>query len=83
MTPEQKEFLQAELLLYNAMTTKEYNHHFLAFFQEWARRWPERAITFLELPVDILLTTKQEKTLTDALSKHREVSNVTRFRLKC
>jgi len=81
-TPKQKQFLQDELPWYNSMSTKEYNHHFTKFFQDWCEHWPERAITFPELKVGVLLTSKQEKTLMEALSKCREVSNVTQIRLR-
>jgi len=80
-TPEQKQFLQAELLRYNNMVTKEYNRHFPTIFQDWCKRWPERATTFPELAVDALLTSKQEETLAEALSKRQDVSNATQIRL--
>jgi len=81
-TPEQKQFLQDELLWYNSMSTKEYNCHYKKFFQDWCKHWPERAITFPELPVGNQLTSEQEKTLAEALSKRREVSNITQIRLR-
>ncbi|KAI6041642.1 hypothetical protein EDC04DRAFT_2601571 [Pisolithus marmoratus] len=41
-------------------------------FKDWCARWPERTITFPELPVDTPLTSEQEETLAQALSKRRE-----------
>ena len=80
-TPKQKQFLQAELPRYNNMVTKEYNRHFPTFFQDWCKRWPERATAFPELAVNTLLTSKQEETLAEALSKRRDISNATQIRL--
>jgi len=72
-------FLQAELLRYNSMSTKEYNRHFPMFFQDWCEHWPERAM-FPELLVNAQLTNEQEEAFVEALSKCREVSNVIEIR---
>ncbi|KAI5982891.1 hypothetical protein EDC04DRAFT_2616372 [Pisolithus marmoratus] len=71
-TPEQKQFLQDALPQYRSMPTKEYNCHFPVLFKDWCACWPERTITFPELPVNMPLTSEQEETLMQALSKCQE-----------
>ena len=76
MTPEQKLFLQDELVRYSSMSTKEYAQLWLAFFQQWSQHWPERAAMFLELPSDAPLTPQQQKDPAKAVAKRQQVSDV-------
>lgn len=76
-TPEQKQFLQDELVWYLSMSAKEYARHWPAFLQRWSQCWPERAVTFPDLPFNAPLTMEQEKVLADAVTKHHHISDVT------
>jgi len=75
-TPEQKKFLQDELVRYSSMSAKEYAWFWLDFFQQWAQCWPERAVMFPELPLDAPLTSQQHSDLAGAVTKHQQVSYV-------
>ncbi|KAI5992360.1 hypothetical protein F5J12DRAFT_897249 [Pisolithus orientalis] len=67
--PKQKKFLQDELVQYLSMSTKEYSCYWLTVFKQWSQLWPERAVAFLDLPLDISLTLEQDKILGDAVTK--------------
>ncbi|KAI5999829.1 hypothetical protein F5J12DRAFT_895072 [Pisolithus orientalis] len=71
-TPKQKKFLQDELVQYLSMSTKEYSQYWPTVFKQWSQLWPERAVAFLDLPLDISLTLEQDKILGDAVTKHQQ-----------
>ena len=78
-TPEQRQLLENELVLYMSMATpREYTRrHFASFFRKWSQTWPERAAVFPDIPLDTPLTVEQEKTLANAITNRRVVSCVT------
>ena len=75
-TPEQKKFLQDELVRYSSMSAKEYARFWPDFFRQWAQRWPERAVMFPELLSDAPLTSQQHSDLVGAVTKCQQVSYV-------
>ena len=76
MTPEQKKFLQDELVRYSSMSAKEYARFWPDFFRQWAQHWPERAVMFPELLSDAPLTSQQHSDLAGAVTKRQQVSYV-------
>ncbi|KAI6146259.1 hypothetical protein BKA82DRAFT_4356660 [Pisolithus tinctorius] len=71
-TPEQKKFLQDELVRYSSMSTKEYSRYWPTVFKQWSQLWPERAVAFPDLPPDVSLTLEQDKILGDAVTKRQQ-----------
>jgi len=82
MTPEQKTFLQDELVWYSTMSAKEYSRYWPTFFKQWVKRWPERATTLPDLPLDASLTLEQEKILADTVTKLQQVSDIIQSRMR-
>ena len=72
---DQLEFLEAQETEYRELLeTKSFAKFWPLVYENWFKRYPERAALFPNIPMDQPLTKAQEDELGDAVQKRRTVS---------
>jgi len=73
-TTEQSKWLQALLPAYIQHTEhKNYSHFWPDTYTKWCTSWPERAVIFPGIPMDVSLTKAQENDVQEAIARRKNV----------